>query len=461
MVQKIEKRKNSSIKTAGFILIIVLSILLFVSKTIYTYRLPVVTATKPFNGKLNKIEKSKGFASIEKMLNLYTEVSGKVEDVCVKDGDIVKKGQEILKMSFDKDEVQQSLKELEVDESKIFNEISTTNIKLESNKKYLEFLQNEKYIDDTVSDYDLKQINKEIEIAEEDLKDKELLYSLDAIAKVEYENAKNLLESLKVKKEYLDKNYEETLLKIQETQESKEKARQKQIEDYKVENELLKNKIEENQLNMSALQIQKEILEKKLKKFDENEIIYAKEDGKLLDFNIKNGEKLEEHHFIGSIGIGDIYEIECSLSVNNDFIVVGDKCKLKNANNSLDGTVTNIKLYQTQKIVKVLVESQNITHGETFDATFEKESKESYILVSNGAINVDSEGYFLYQIKRREGIIGKEFYTQKIRVYIGDNDEHNTAIIKGISFFEPISLYSNKFFTEGQTIYLNNVGDFF
>lgn len=456
-----DSKKKFNVKTAGFILIIFLLILLFASRTIYTYRLPIVTGTSPFNGKLNKTEKSKGLANIEKTTDLYTDAGGKVEEVYAKDGELVTEGQELFKMSFDRDDIQQSLKELEVNRSKMVNEISAANIKRQNNEKHIQFLKDETYTLDTLSDYDIKQTEKEIEVAEEDLKNKEILYHSGALTKIEYENAKNVLDTLKDKKAELLKTYEDSFLKQTETHENKEKTKQQQIQDYMAENELLKKEINLNQLNINGLNIQKETLEKKLLKFNANEIIYAKESGKLLSFDVKKGQKLQDHYFIGSIGIGNRYEIECSLSLDNNFTVVGDTCKLKNANHSFEGYVSNIKLSKSNKIATVLVESEEISLGETFDVAFEKESGESYVLVPNGALNVDSDGYFLYQIKRRDGIIGKEFYTQKLRVYIGDNDDKNTAITKGVSFFEPVALYSNKPFTEGQTIYLSNVGDFF
>jgi hypothetical protein len=103
----------------------------------------------------------------------------------------------------------------------------------------------------------------------------------------------------------------------------------------------------------------------------------------------------------------------------------------------------------------------DITAGETFDITFEKESTGSYILVPNGTLNMDGDGYFLYQVKQRNGLLGKEFYLEKLRVYTGDSDSDNTVITRGVTFFEPIVSLSDKGISEGDIVKLSNEGDFF
>jgi multidrug efflux pump subunit AcrA (membrane-fusion protein) len=369
-----------NVKTAGLMLLILLSLLLFVSRTIYIYRLPVVTGTMPFNGRLNKREISKGLAEYTKTAGLYSDYGGKVAAVYAKDGDMVEKGQTLLALSFDRDELEQSLRELE-----------------------------------TGFGYEKKQIEGEIIIAEQHFIRTEGLYNAGGIARLEYESAANALDVLKMKQDRLT----------------------------------------------DIFYIQRQAIEKKLTKLEGNEMVYAPESGRLADFNLKPGQTLGEHEYIGGIGFGSSFEIKCSLSIENNFTLPGDICRMKNANHSFDGIVTAIMISRDRKLVTVSVESAEIIPGETFDVTFEKESVESYTLVPNGALNMDRNGYFLYQIKRRDGILGKEFYSQKLRVYIGDSDDRNTAITKGISFFEPVSLYSSKTFKEGQTLYLSNEGDFF
>jgi hypothetical protein len=161
------------------------------------------------------------------------------------------------------------------------------------------------------------------------------------------------------------------------------------------------------------------------------------------------------------IGPGSEFELRCDISLENNFVLAGDICRMSNSERSLEGVVKSVTPGENAKTVKIAVTGQEVTAGETFTVRFEKKSEKTFILVPNGAVNQDSNGYFLYQIKRREGILGEEFYAQKMRVYIGDADDEHTAIMSGMGFFEPIAVFSDKPFEENETIKLKNEGDFF
>ena len=57
--------------------------------------------------------------------------------------------------------------------------------------------------------------------------------------------------------------------------------------------------------------------------------------------------------------------------------------------------------------------------------------------------------------------MGKEYYLERIDVYIGDSDSNHTAIASGVTFFEPVVLSSNKTAVTKDVVLLKNAGDFF
>jgi hypothetical protein len=57
--------------------------------------------------------------------------------------------------------------------------------------------------------------------------------------------------------------------------------------------------------------------------------------------------------------------------------------------------------------------------------------------------------------------MGEEYYLERLNIFIGDSDHQNTAVLRGITFFEPIVLVSNKALSAGLTVTLKNPGDFF
>jgi len=390
-----------------------------VSKTIYSHYLPVVTGTSPFNGKLTKTEKSRGIANLAEIVEIYADVGGKVEEVYVKEGESVEKGQELFRLSFDKDQILQSLKELDVS-------ISQKSIEISGLQRQI----------DAMSEFDIRQLQSEIDIAADNLAKIKILYEAGAVAKDEYDTLQNDLNALRDKKTEAEKNYVD-------------------------ERESLRKEIARAKLDLQSFNIQQETYQNTLNKFDNNAVVCAGGTGQLTQFSINQGQRIADGYFVGKIGCGNTYEIDCDLSLDNNFVVTGDSCKLKNTNHSFAGTVSKITLTEEAKKITIAIQSDDISLGETFDVTFEKESAESYTLVPNGALNLDNDGYYLYQLKRQDGMLGQEYYAQKLRVYIGDNDDNNTAITKGLSFLEPVVLTSNKAFSEGQSLNLANVGDFF
>src|SRR5665647_2903744 len=93
-----------NIKIIGALLSIILIVLIFFSKTIYNLNLPTVTATLPQNGFLNKVETTKAIVSWGNIEEMYLKLGGKVDTIFVKEGEKVKKGQELMRLSYDSDE---------------------------------------------------------------------------------------------------------------------------------------------------------------------------------------------------------------------------------------------------------------------------------------------------------------------------------------------------------------------
>ena len=165
--------------------------------------------------------------------------------------------------------------------------------------------------------------------------------------------------------------------------------------------------------------------------------------------------------FLASIGVGREFIVEAAISLDNNFVKSGDTCELSNASHVLKGTVWRVRPTAQGKTVSISVISEGVSDGETFEVTFEKSSAASFTLVPSNAINQDNDGYFLYRIKRRRGIMGDEYYLERLNIFIGDSDHQNTQVIRGITFFEPIVLVSNKALSAGITVTLKNPENFF
>ena len=527
-MEKNSTRKFTGLKVIGGIFFVLLVGLIFLSKTIYTYNYATVTAVSPLNGRLSKSETVKGNADWTDITEIYAETTGKVDVVLVKEGDHVVYGQELIRMSFETEDIEQKLKEIEVSRERYALDIENIYLKIEKTNRNIEDLKKEVYSADSVSDYDLKVVDADIkandveiaqaeaEIArlEKEYDNLKTLYEIGAVSLSELETAERGIQSAYEKKATLEvktgtlndrkantsRNIQESRTKNSESVAKQEETRRKQLTDYQADLVSCDQELKSKELDIKNLNLQEDTQLRTLEKYENNKVIYAITDSIIVNVNVTAGQRINDGQLIATCGLAGQYEVLCRLSLDNNFVMVGDTCTLQNTDIYLSGLVTKIDPTDQFKEATVLIggaadvaaaeaaaaqeqgstppmppgrgsfrrfgqqnygDVNDVSAGETFDVTFEKESTGSYTLVPNGTLNMDSNGYFLYRVSQREGILGKEFYVEKLPVNIGDSDSENTVITEGIRFFEPIVSLSDKGFSEGDAVKLSNEGDFF
>lgn len=448
-------------KIIGIVFLSILLILIYFSKTIYGYNLPVVTAVKPENGRLSKLEMSTGITDFAEVENLYAAVGGKVEEVLVKEGEAVTEGQELYRLSFDRDEAERKLREIQNSRSKLLNDIQAINLKLNNQNRYMDDLTGETYEEEYISSYDLDAVAIDIRKAREELRDIREQNDDGDASDSDVDKARYNLQALYLKQEELERKYEEQQKKAKETVEDQEKDRESKLQDYESDIAALKLDLQQKNIELNSLSIQEEPYKKALADFEAYAVVTAPADGTIISLGAGKGETIKDEQLIASIGAGGTFEVECGISLDNNFVIPGDIVELSNSSHVVNGTVTKITPTAQNKTVTIEVADHKVTSGETFDITFKKDSDTTYTLVPNGALNQDNDGYFLNQVKRRNGILGQEYYLERLDVYIGDSDSKNTAIVQGITFFEPIARISDKPVTAGDVVSLKNAGDFF
>ena len=479
------RNRRVNIKSVSVSVLAMLLVLVFFSKTIYQYNLPRITASAPEKGRLKKTEISTGSVQYLQETVLYAEVAGKVGEVLVAEGDVVEKGQPVLRMDFHEEveELRQQIEELResteqkraelaMSAEKLVFDVERTELAISNLNRQISQWKKESYRADPVSDYDLRQAEQDIESARAELEVKRSLIEAGAITRQELEQAESHIESLEARAENLNDVLGENRRRAQESVSEKEKNRQKQIGDLEHQLELSQQDLKGKALDQEENRRRSELLEREsentrkdyqqqLERYQNNETVTAKADAIISGLSVNAGLYVQAHQQLAAFGSEEDLVVRCSVAVNNNFIFTGDTCRLSNASQSVEGEVSAVALGEREKTVTIILDGASVTEGETFTVMFEKESEQVFTLVPNTAVNQDGDGYFLNQIKRRNGMLGKEFYTEKQRVYIGDSDSSNTVILSGVGFFEPIVLFGDKSFSEGETIVLDNEGDFF
>lgn len=413
------KGGSRGLKTA-LVLIAVLALAIFFSRTLYFYRLPEVSAVQPFRGFLNKLEISWGLASWAERETIYARRSGLVGEVWVREGQEVEAGQILLSMDFDVEEAERKLREIRNNLEKLQNSIDFTEARLGALNRAL---------DGSPEGEGRGPAALELERAERERQVAELFYSLGERSRHEAEAAGARLEALRL--------------------------------GYEGERESLRFDLAAKRLDLLNLGIQEEAQAAILRDYRNHAVLRSPVRGTVVSLNAARGGYVLENSPLIVLGAGNEFVVECTVSAENNFILPGDLCELSNAAHTLKGTVLTVKPGEGGKIVAVGVVSDELRAGESFEVYFEKTGSAPLTLVPNAALNQDGQGYFLNRIKRRRGIMGEEYYVDRLDVYIGDSDLNNTAIIRGLSFFEPVVLRGDKPVAPGDLVSLLNPEDFF
>ncbi|MDR0841503.1 MAG: HlyD family secretion protein [Christensenellaceae bacterium] len=449
-------------KTVGGGILLILLMLIFFSKTIYTHRLPQITGVLPKNGALNQQEIARGTAQWADTESLYAQIGGKVEEVLVKEGDAVKEGQELLRLSYSPEEVEQRLRELKDSRTRIKLDLERIRLNTAKTERYMDALRNKVFEPDMPSSGDLALLDAEIAKAASHLKELEAQAEAgEDVSKEELESARYELQRLYIQRDNLIKSQEAARRNAYKTLEEQELDRRARLADYEDELAAIKLELSAKKIELSALAMQEESYKEALQEFSENAVLLAPAAGTITSLPVGKGEQVTEGMLLAKMGVGNRFFVDCALNLENNFVGVGEPCTLESASHRATGVVQALTSSAEGKTAQVLVEEAEIAAGETFSVTFKKSSDTTYILVPNGSLNKDNTGYFLMQIKRREGILGQEYYLDRLGVMIGESDSENTVIVRGIDFFEPILLRSAKPVAVGDTVLLGNEADFF
>ncbi|MDR3147495.1 MAG: HlyD family efflux transporter periplasmic adaptor subunit [Treponema sp.] len=409
-------------KTAGGILFSALALFLFFSKTVYSYRLPEVRGVKPSRGSLSKLEIASGTAGWAHTETIYAGAAGATGEVLVREGDRVEAGQALFHMDFDMAAARRKLEETENSITKLESDIRNTQSRLDSLNRVLAETQDLSRGQAAVMSLEIAKVRRAMENAR-------LSFELGSLSAAEVLNAETAFTAL--------------------------------LRGYEAEADELAFSLALKHIDLDNLRLAREGAAETLALYRANAVVRAPAAGIITILNVEKGRHLAENSPLASIGVGREFTVECTVSADNNFIQTGDTCSLVNSSHGFSGTVSRVKASPQGKIVSVSLVSDEVSEGETFEITFEKTSAASFTLVPTACVNQDGNSYFLYRIKRRQGIMGEEYYVDRLDVFPGDSDYRNTAIIRGITFFEPVVLSSNKMLSVGVPVFLKNPEDFF
>ncbi|MCL2496321.1 MAG: HlyD family secretion protein, partial [Clostridiales bacterium] len=118
-------------KTVGGCFLLLLILLIFCSKTVYSHNLPQINAVKPSSGRLSKLEMSSGIAAWAEIERVYAAVGGICGELLVKEGDTVEAGQPLLRMEFNREDAERRLREIAASRARLQIDIQNIQLRLD------------------------------------------------------------------------------------------------------------------------------------------------------------------------------------------------------------------------------------------------------------------------------------------------------------------------------------------
>lgn len=400
------------------IFVVMMVLLTFFSNTINNFTLPRVTLESPSRGALIKEISGKGTVEAKSVYEEYIDAGYEVLEVNVKEGDYVKKGQPILSLDIE------GLKASVQDENAKYRQMQITLLKLKD-KSNLESYDN-----------NIASAMENLEKQKKNYQDTKLLYDAG------YETAYKL------------KDAETAVNSAQRSYDSAVQAK----EDFRRDN--LRD-IENAELN---LEIQSRKLQSLKEKAANNGIYTAPADGVIVELNFREGAMAN--------GTKPLFKLadasggfELTVPVDRDladYVTPGDKVDVNITSlgdKPVAGKLARIRenLQDTlpegdYKDLVIDMEDEELKGGESAQIIISKRTRQYPALVPNSAVYADSNGYYVYIVRKRDSPLGAESYVQRVDVTVGDSDSTMTAVLNGITPMDKVVSGSTKPLSDGDKV---------
>lgn len=400
-------------KAAGRLLAIFVSamaLLTFFSNTINNFLLPGVAADNPSRGALIKEISGEGIIEAKNVYEEYTDTNLKVLEVMVGEGDSVKKGQPILRLDIE---------ELE-------NELKEEEIKYRQLQLALERLKD----GSTLRSYDraIEKAKENLEKNSEDYTRTKILYGSGAVPESELKDSER---GMKI----AEKEYDIAL-------QDREDRKNENIRD--IENAELDLQLQEVRLNSLRGSIA-------------NGGLYtALGDGIITELSFSEGTMANSTKPLFRLAETS-GGFQLSISVDSeqaDYVEQGDKANVtitSGGDTRVEGRMARVKEDLQdggRKELLIDVGGEGLTGGESCYAVISKRTQQYEGLVPNSAVYTDSEGTYVYVVRKSDGPLGAESYVQRTPVTVLDSDSTKTAVI-GVMPMDEVVTGSTKPLSDG------------
>lgn len=447
-MRDLEQLKRKACKI-GIIFVLLMFVLTMISKTIYTLLLPRVTldevragaiqTTTFYNGKVGLDE-----LSIEKMKLVVKGTNEEQVTKCyVKENALVKKGDPLIEIenqvNSDKQmEVQQTKDEIDINLAAYQREKQNIEEKYKRQEKAL--TDNKAKLQDFTDDYEIIELEKQIQQKEQEVTNNEALFEVGAIAKNERDKSKDdlklLNERIEILKEQHDMKLEEEIKQLEEQLKELENSKKEQDDKIILEHNKLLS-LEEKQGKKT---------------------IYSPIDGIIYEVKIGVGASAFQGDELLVIIPQDL-PMTLTFRMSQDAadkLEMGTKVTWTKEENNKTAEVIK-KTYDSEKedmIVTCKVDEAEVTDWITDCKTYKNvklsmtyKSPIYQTVVPTSAISQGGQSAYVYTVEEIDTIFEKKFFVHKCDVHIIEEGDEVTAV-EGITEKTKIVALTNKTLTD-------------
>lgn len=351
--------------------------------------------------------------TVEPIQTIYLDAveAGRVEDILIDEGNMVKKGDVIIRLS--NYNLLLDISGNEADVSRAINDLKTTRINLENQK-----IQTKSLILDY--QYSLKKLERQF-------RNNEKLYAGNLIAKEDFEISKELFE---------------------EAQQQLDLQKQK----YTRDSAYMITRITSDEVSIDRMQKNLILTRKRL----ENLEIRAPVDGELATLNPEVGEVINYGSRVGTINILDSYKMRAEI----------DEHYIARINRGLRGDFTFAGGQHTLRIAKVYPEVKNGTFavdmeftsaippqiriGQTARIHLELGESEDALLIPRGGFYQSTGGQWIYVVDKSGGLAVKR------NIRIGRQNPSYYEVIEGLAEGEKVIVSGYESFGDNDKLIIKN-----
>jgi multidrug efflux pump subunit AcrA (membrane-fusion protein) len=436
----IDKKKLRKIL---YVYLSLMLVLIFSSRTIYNLTLPRVAVAMPQSGRLTKELEARGVISFYETYEIYAASSGQIDEIFIEKGDLIDANTVIATFKAETSGVGADAAEAGFSIERIENQLSGLILNRNSILQAIEKAK-ENVFDDHIYQRNIQEASITLERRRAELRDARNLLAearrgnssefdddgyQDAIedARAQVRQAGFLVDD--AQRAYENAVYDLNRASAAFIMDAESAVKALELELQRAELDIARANIDLRAVRASSAS-------------DSGMAITSDYQGVVISIEKSKGQFVAQGEKVATVGVNNnLFTAEITVADSDGrFIEIGDKANIFKSGSSraIIAVVSDIVPVGDALRISLICETEEFSGGEYVTVKFQKQTQLYHYLVPNEAIFSEGMGSFVWIVQSRQGALGIEYFTSRVRVLIADSDDFYTAISRGLESFAPV-----------------------